>query len=329
MQKDKALKPRNLPLYLAPMAAVSHPALRLLIEKWGGCDYYYSEMISCKALNNRAPFEKWYVETAPDAGKLVFQMVGSTAAQFVESALILKELHPKGLDINMGCCAPEIARQGSGIKLMSQLDKTREIIEKVKEVCEDIPLSAKIRIGEKEDPDYLVHFAKTLEKTGLDAIAINPRTRKDKRSRPAKWKNVSLLKQELTIPVIGNGDLKTPEICLQKAEIFKPDGLMIGQAAVTKPWIFKSTKALIQNEPLNFEVDLRETAYEFRDLLEKYQPPEFQQSRASRFFSYFTENLLFGHRIKGKLPYCETPEKMLNLFDDYFKLNPHEQIQSG
>jgi len=319
------------PLYLAPMAAVSHPALRLMIEKWGGCDYYYSEMISCRALVNNAPFEKWYIETDPGAEKLIYQLVGNNTEKFVEAAKILLPLNPYGIDINMGCCAPEIIKQGSGIKLMNDADKTAELIQKIKEVCRDIPLSAKIRLGEQEDEEKLIHFCLKLEKAGLDALAINPRIQKDKRARLSRWNCIPLLKEHLKIPVIGNGDIKSSEICQKKNETWKPDGLMIGQAAVSCPWIFAEIKKMssLQNvTDINnkIQIDLKEEMYRFRELLQKYQPPEFQQSRAARFYSYFAENLFFGHRLKGKLTYCSNPDEMVKLFEDYFTLNPHEQI---
>ena len=108
-------------LICAPMATLSHPAFRFLIEKFAGCDEYFTEMINAPSLINAGPFEKFYVETVPVPEKLVFQLTGKNAESMAIASEILCEKECKGIDLNMGCCAPEIERSGAGISWMLKL----------------------------------------------------------------------------------------------------------------------------------------------------------------------------------------------------------------
>ena len=237
------------PFLLAPMAELSHRALRELIEGFGGCDGYYTEMISAAALLAGGPFEKWYIDNGPCPEKLVFQLIGADSGQISRAAAILDRLECVGIDLNMGCCAPLIRKTGAGIAWMSSpsqegaVDRAGELVKQVRKTVKR-RLSAKIRLGLTDDFEYLVRFCRRLEAEGLEFIVLHPRTAREKLKRRARWDYVGALRQELRIPVAGNGDISSAEELLSRAE--SPcDGVMVGRAAVCQPWIFAEAKKMV------------------------------------------------------------------------------------
>jgi tRNA-dihydrouridine synthase len=167
------------PFFLAPMAEISHRALRELIEGFGGCDEYFTEMISATALLAAGHFEKWYIDNGPCAEKLVYQLVGSDSVQIAGAAAMLDTLECKGIDLNMGCCAPLIRKTGAGIAWMASVDRAGELVREVRKAVKR-RLSVKLRIGFTEDFDYLAGFCRRLESEGVELITLHPRTAKEK-----------------------------------------------------------------------------------------------------------------------------------------------------
>jgi tRNA-dihydrouridine synthase len=291
----------KVPLLLAPMAEISHRAFRELIEKFGGCDEYFSEMISAGALLAGGPFEKWYVDNGPKPEKLVFQVVGSDSGQISKAAAVLDRLECAGIDINMGCSAPIIRKTGAGAAWMASIDKAGELISLVRPSVKR-RLSVKLRVGFKDDFDYLVRFCRRLEAEGAELITLHPRTVMEKFKRRARWDYVGRLRQELKIPVAGNGDVGSAEELADRAESGFCDAVMVGRAAVRHPWIFARSRELgVGNREWGKEINIEEVGIWFLELLARYQPPEFHFSRALRFFGFFCGNLKWGNYLKNQL----------------------------
>jgi tRNA-dihydrouridine synthase len=224
------------------MAEISHRALRVLIEDFGGCDGYFSEMISAPALLANGPFEKWYIDPAPRPDKCIFQLVGSDMDIIAKAAAFLDKLECAGIDINMGCSAPLIRKSGAGAAWMASIDRAGELISRVRPQVKK-RLSVKLRIGFKEDPEYLIRFCQRLEGEGVELITLHPRTVMEKFKRLARWEYVGKLKQELKIPVCGNGDISNAEE-LNRRAAGHCDAVMVGRAAVRQPWIFAQAREI-------------------------------------------------------------------------------------
>ena len=303
------------PFFLAPMAELSHRALRELIEGFGGCDGYFTEMISAAALLAGGSFEKWYIDGGPRPEKLVYQLVGADIGQITGAAALLDKLECRGIDLNMGCCAPLIRKTGAGIAWMASIDRAGELIKSVRRVVKQ-RLSVKMRIGLTDDFAYLVKFCRRLEEEGVELIILHPRTAKEKLKRRARWDYVGVLRQELRIPVAGNGDIANAEGLIARAN-GPCDAVMVGRAAVRQPWIFAQARG---NAPI---ADLEETGLRFLELLGRWQPPEFHISRARRFFALFCDNLTWGNYVKNLLNREETLSGMERALRGYFKENPH------
>jgi tRNA-dihydrouridine synthase len=304
------------------MAEISHRALRELIAGFGrdadeGPDEYFTEMISAGALLGGGPFERWYLDGGPCPEKLIYQLVGSDPDQIERAAALLdrRELEGGpclGIDINMGCAAPAIRRTGAGVAWMASADAAGILAGRVRRVVRR-RLSVKLRIGFRDDFEELLRFCRRLEGEGVELITLHPRTAGEKFRRNARWGYVERLRGELNVPVAGNGDIASPEEMLRRA---KNGPVMVGRAAVRRPWIFTAARMLDgglagtaetagaaggENTLGAGRVNLEETGIRFLELLARYQPPEFHLSRARRFFSYFCDNLKWGTYVKNLL----------------------------
>jgi len=310
------------------MAEISHRALRELIEGFGGCDEYFTEMISAPALLAAGPFEKWYIDNAPCPEKLVFQLVGSDSAQIAKAAALLDPLQCRGIDLNMGCCAPLIRKTGGGIAWMTSVDRAGELVKAVRKAVKR-RLSVKLRIGFTENFNYLVNFCRRLESEGVELITLHPRTAKEKLKRLARWDYVSALQQELRIPVAGNGDITDAESLIKRAG--SPcAAVMVGRAAIRKPWIFAETRSVQakkgsggrQGTDTFFSTPdslIMDTGLRFIELLARWQPPEFHISRARRFFGFFCDNLKWGNYLKTLLNREETLSGIERVWQEHLK----------
>jgi tRNA-dihydrouridine synthase len=279
------------------MAELSHRPLRELIENYGGCDEYFTEMISAPGLLSGGPFEAWYIDAGPKPEKTVYQLVGADPDKLAQAAALLDKNECIGIDINMGCSAPAITRTGAGVRWMESVDKAGAMIASVRQAVKR-RRSVKLRTGLKDDFEYLVSFCRRLQDEGIELITLHPRTAKEKFRKTCRWDYIPSLRRELKIPVAGNGDISSADEMIRRIQ--DCDAVMIGRLAVRKPWIFAQARALEAGNPAP-SPDIEETGLKFLELLAKYQPPEFHISRARRFFSYFCDNLKWGNYLKVQL----------------------------
>jgi tRNA-dihydrouridine synthase len=235
------------------MAELSHRALRELIESFGGCDEYFTEMISAGALVSGGQFEAYYIDAFPCPDRVVYQLVGANVDQIADAAALLDRKDCAGIDLNMGCSAPAIVRTGAGVRWMADPDKAAALIRRVRPRTRR-RLSVKLRLGMEADLDYLVAFCRRLEDEGVDLITLHPRTAREKFKRRARWDFVDALRRSLRIPVAGNGDIEDAAGLLQRANAGAHsrrggdgrgcDAVMVGRLAVRAPWIFAQARAM-------------------------------------------------------------------------------------
>ena len=234
------------PFLLAPMAELSHRALRELIEGFGfnGADEYFTEMISAGGIVNGGSFESWYMDNGPCPEKLVYQIAGGDEEMLLRALVLLDRKDCLGIDVNMGCSAPAIVRTGAGVRWMSDIEKSGALIRRLRPHTKR-RLSVKLRTGPSDDFDYLVRFCRRLEEEGVDLITLHPRTAKEKFKRKARWDYVSALRKELHVPLAGNGDIASAEEMLSRSS--ECDAVMIGRLAVRRPWVFAEAKGKAKN----------------------------------------------------------------------------------
>jgi tRNA-dihydrouridine synthase len=311
---------------LSPMAELSHRALRELIESFGGCDEYYTEMISAGGLLAGGPFEKWYQDGLPCPERLVYQLMGSDIDTIARAAALLDKERCLGVDINMGCSAPAIRRTGAGAAWMADIDRAGALIAAVRPRVKH-RLSVKLRTGFQDDFDYLVRFCRRLEAEGVELITLHPRTAGEKFRRRARWEYVARLREALGISVAGNGDIADAGDLLRRAGSAARAGgasgpVMAGRAAVRQPWLFAHAR-ILEAGGVPAAVDTEGTAFRFLDLLSQYQPPEFHLSRARRFFHYYCDNFTWAEYLRNRINKEESLAGIARILTDYFhKTNP-------
>jgi tRNA-dihydrouridine synthase len=302
------------------MAELSHRPLRELIESFGGCDEYFTEMISAGALLGGGPFESFYLDGGPCPEKLVYQLAGAETKRLAAAAAILDGLDCRGIDINMGCSAPAITRAGAGVRWMASADRAAAMIAAVRRSTRK-RLSVKLRIGLENDFEGLLAFCRRLEGEGVELVTLHPRTGREKFRGRARWDYVPRLRAGLGIPVAGNGDITGPEDLARRASCC--DAVMAGRAAVRSPWIFAAARNAGAGPPEGMDVE--ELGLRFLELLGRYQPPEFFLRRARRFFGYFCDNLQWGTWVKNRLNRETEPGGLARAWSAYFREHPGER----
>lgn len=232
----------SVPYILAPMATLSHRAFRELLEDFGSCDLYYSEMIGVAPFLHGGRFEGYYQDPLPRPDRLVYQIVGSEPEKLAKAAAILDARGVLGIDVNMGCSAPDITRSGAGVSWMRRPEEARAMIGRVRRSVKG-RLSVKLRLGDAESFDSLVAFCRALQDEGVEHFTLHPRTASEKYRRPARWDYVGRLRAELAVPVAGNGDVDDPATLANRAA-GPCDGVMVGRAAARAPWIFAAARSM-------------------------------------------------------------------------------------
>ena len=236
------------PCVLAPMAGVTDLPFRLLCKEQG-VGLLSMEMVSAKAISFHNKNTLDLMQIAEGENPIALQIFGSDPEIMAQSAAEIEERPFDILDINMGCPVPKVVNNGEGSALMKNPKLAGEIVERVSRAVKK-PVTVKIRKGFQESSVNAVEMAKILEASGAAAIAVHGRTREQNYSGQADWTIIRQVKEAVSIPVIGNGDVFTPEDAKRMLEETGCDGIMVGRGAKGNPWIFKRITHYLETEEL-------------------------------------------------------------------------------
>ena len=303
----------------APMAGVSNISFRTIIKEMGA-GLIYSEMISTMGIKYGSQKTIDLINFNETERPISIQIFGNDVDSFVEAAKYIEDnYHPDIIDINMGCPVPKIAlKSQAGSALLKNPDKIYEIVKKVVENT-NTPISVKIRSGWDENSINAVEVAQKIEQAGASLIAIHARTRSQGYSGKANWNIIKQVKENVSIPVIGNGDIKTIYDAKKMLDETKCDAIMIGRATLGNPWFIKECIEYIENNkiidsPTNIEkIDMIEHHYE---LLKKYTSEKQALLEIRMHALWYIKGLPNIKEYKNKITSCKTEQEFKNLLNE-------------
>jgi tRNA-dihydrouridine synthase len=291
--KGRAVSPA---LFLAPMAGVTHSALRRLVSDFGGHGALFTEMLSGRALLHEKIGGTPFTRTRPQEGNVWFQLALSGDEDIPAVINRLKNVSPAALDLNAGCPAPEMEKFKTGVGLFEDAERLESVLTRLRENWNGI-LTIKCRLWKTEN-NWQNEFAKRLriiEDCGVDAVFVHPRFFNEKLKRRARWEFFPWICSQTRLPVIANGDIASASDLDENVACFAPvKAIMIGRQAVVRPWLFRELSAGLAPETIDYaEVWKRYFEYVNEDF-----PPEKAIGRLKEFTKYYSCNFFFGHLLQ-------------------------------
>jgi tRNA-dihydrouridine synthase B len=307
------------PLWLAPMAGVTDRDFRLIVRRIGGVGVVSMEFVSSKAIVNGNPRTRELMYFSEEERPLAIQIYGSDAATMREAALVVEELGADVCDINMGCPANKVLKGCAGAALMGDLALAEDIVSSVRKAI-SIPLTVKFRLGLDDSRRNYLDLGRMCEANGVAAVAMHARTARQMFSGEADWTHLAKLKETLSIPVIGNGDVAEPEDALRMMAETGCHGVMVGRGATKNPWLFRQIAARMTGSRFH-EPSLAERRDlilgHFRMVAER-EGGTWALHKLRKFTGWYTHGLPNGRKLRQEINQLPDVPSFLAAVEDFF-----------
>ncbi len=317
---------RQVPLFLAPMAGVSESPFRRLCRAHGA-DVVVTEFLSAEGIRreNEATISK--LRFGPDEHPIGVQIFGGDPVAMGEAAALVTDVFaPDYVDINFGCPVKKVVKRNGGSGCLRDLDLVEQVIRSVARSTH-LPVTVKIRSGWSEEMRDPVKIALRCQDAGARALALHPRTRTQMYSGSARWEEIAAVVDAIEIPVIGNGDIKTPQDALRMREETGCAGVMIGRGSFGQPWIFDQARALLDGGPIPATPPVEERfriALEHARMAASYEPdPRGAAIEFRKHLGWYVKGLPGSADLRRKLHAVNSMDEVEGIFDEYLRNGTH------
>ena len=323
MREIKSFKIRDVeiypPLILSPMAGVTDVSFRRLLKRRGGVGLSVSEFISVEGLTRSNPKSKRQMRFYSDERPFAVQIFGGQAERMRMAAEMAEDIGADILDVNCGCPAPKVVKHGGGSGLLKDHERLETILKEIKKAIK-IPLTIKIRAGFYDHTINAVETARLAEACGVEHIALHGRTKEQGYRGLANWDLVKQIKQAVSVPVSGSGDITTIEGAFARFNETGCDGVLIGRGAMANPWIFRQIEDAMHGREI-FQptlADKRSVLLEYFDMLREDMPETPSINRMKQLAGQFTRGLQGGALFRTSLFHSHSVDEILNRIEEYF-----------